>query len=277
MKITVIYFSQSGNTKKVAEAMGSVFLEKGHTVEQILLREAKPDDASSCDLLGIGAPCFASQAPTPVRNFLRSLPKLENRAFVFATSGGGTGRVLYNMTRLLSERGADVVGGFLARGECFHPAPTILGRFPGRPDASDLDLAREFARSLSEHVSESRSGPLPGSRRDALKQGFGFYDFAAMINRDSLIRLLLPKPKLDPELCNGCERCVAECPTENISMQPLPVLGDNCIRCYRCQVVCPQKAFDITPWRFGNAIIWLFYNERFERWFGDVKPGEKCY
>ena len=87
------------------------------------------------------------------------------------------------------------------------------------------------ADAVAEHLKSGRSGALPDSRKDALKPGYGFYDFAAWMNKDSLVRLLTPKLKLDPELCDQCKLCVKECPMDNITMQPYPVLGDNCIRC----------------------------------------------
>lgn len=277
MDIRMIYFSQSGNTRKVAEAMGDAFRDLSHRTEIIPLEKADPDQAPQVDLLAVGAPCFSSQAPTPVKEFLRALPSLENRlAFVFATSGGAPGRVLYDMTRLLREKKAEVVGGFLARGECFHPAPCILGRFPGRPDAEDLRKAHRFATTLAGHISSGRKGILPESRTDAVKPGHGFYDLAAWMSKDPLLRFLTPKPGLDAERCNQCQICERECPMGNIVMQPIPVLGDNCIRCYRCQIACPQRAFG-SNWLFGNAVIWFFYNVHFERWFGDVKPGERVY
>jgi hypothetical protein len=41
--------------------------------------------------------------------------------------------VLYDMTRLLRAKGANVVGGFLARGEVYHPGPSLVGAFPVVP------------------------------------------------------------------------------------------------------------------------------------------------
>jgi flavodoxin len=133
MNIAMVYFSQTGNTRKVARAMESVFREAGHHVRSVSLRKAAPDTLDG-DLVGIGAPSFACQAPSPARQYLRALPSLDGKpAFVFATAGGAPGRVLFDMTRLLRRKGANVVGGFLARGAVHHPGPSLVGRFPWRP------------------------------------------------------------------------------------------------------------------------------------------------
>jgi flavodoxin/ferredoxin len=369
--VTLICFSQTGNTRKVATAMAETFREAGHSARTISLREATPEDATKGDLLGVGTPCFSSQAPTPIKEFLRALPPLnDQRAFIFATSGGAPGRVLYDLTSLLRGKGADVLGGFLARGQVHHPAPHMTDQSPGHPDAKDLTHARRFAVAVAEHVSAGRSGPLPESRPDALKPRWDFYEFSGLISSDKMLRLVMPEPRLDPVKCDQCRWCVCECPMGNITLrqaqgrplrpldpstspstssgqgsgqsglgttqaqgrplrqpfdkvypersrgtqdraqgwplrpldlstspstssgqgsgqsglgttraqgrllQSYPVLGDQCIRCYRCLTGCPQKAFDAN-WRLADPFLLFLYNATFMRWFGNLEPGEK--
>lgn len=275
--VTIVCFSQTGNTLKVAETMSDVFRETGNSVRCISLQKASAQDIVNSGLLGVGTPCFSSQAPTPVKKFLQALPLLDGKqAFVFATSGGGPGRVLYDVASRLRKKGANVIGGFMAHGELHHPAPCFNGRLRGRPDQEDLASARRFAQSMVEHVTAGRSGSLPDSRRDALRPGHGFYDFVALVSVDPLLRRLLPEPKLNRDRCNECQWCVDECPMGNITAQPYPVLGGNCIRCYRCLSGCPQHAF-YANWRFGNLVCLSLYNTAFERWFGDLEPGEAVY
>lgn len=277
MDVTLIYFSQTGNTRRVAQAMAEAFRQAGCATRSVSLKKASPQDAVACDLLGIGTPCFSSQAPTPIKTFLENLPPLERKpSFVFATSSSAPGRVLYDLTRLLRARGADVISGFLTRGEVHHPAPCLIGRMPGRPNAEDLAAARRFAAAVAEHVAAGRSGPVAESRPDAFRPRRGFYDLVALLSTDGFLRRVLPEPRLDATRCNQCRWCVYECPMHNITLAPYPILGDDCIRCYRCLAGCPQRAFD-ADWRLGNLAILAFYNTAFERWFGDLKPGERIY
>ena len=307
MDVVLICFSQTGNTRKVAAAMADAFRETGHSAQTIPTREAIPKDATKGDLLGVGTPCFSSQAPTPIVEFLRALPPLcGQRAFVFSTSSGAPGRVLYDLTRLLRSKGASVVGGFLARGQVRHPAPRMTGQFPGRPNAQDLNQARRFAVAVAEHVSACRAGPLPESRPDALKPRWGFYDLIGLVISDILVRILMPEPKPDPAKCDRCRWCVRECPMHNIALGPsdpstssgqsglgkkwaqdrflrqaqdrfllpYPVLGDQCIRCYRCLTGCPQKAYDAN-WRLADPFLLYLYSAALMRWLGDLSPGEQ--
>lgn len=131
MNITLICFSQTGNTRRVAQAMAEAFRQAGHTTRTISLKKATHARCPTGDLLGVGAPCFSSQAPAPIKTFLQTLPPLENRrAFVFVTSGGAPGRVLYDLARLLQDKGAEVVDGFLAREELHHPLPASSVGYP---------------------------------------------------------------------------------------------------------------------------------------------------
>jgi flavodoxin/NAD-dependent dihydropyrimidine dehydrogenase PreA subunit len=274
MNVKMILFSQTGNTQKVGQALAMGFEESGHSAQIIPLKKATPEDTLKADLLGIGTPCFANQAPTPVKNFLYRLPALDNRlAFVFCTSGGCPGMVLYDLTRLLRKKGAKVLGGILIRGETRHPAPCIKGRNSGRPTPADLGKAQLFAAKLADHVSSGQSGPFPESRPEALAPRWGFYDLTGYMISDRKTRFLMPKPKLDQEICNQCQWCVDECPISNISLTPFPTIGDQCIRCYRCLTGCPREAFKVNWW-VGNLVVWSLYNTAFERWFGDIEPGE---
>lgn len=277
MNVVMVVFSQTGNTRKVAAAMSEAFHEAGHDVRTVPLKVATVQDAAACDLFGIGTPCFSSQAPTPVKRFLQALPLLDKRrAFIFATSGGAPGRVLYDLAAALRDKGMKVLGGLLTRGELRHPAPCLKGRMPGRPNEDDLADARRFAAAVSAHVTSGEPGPLAGSRPDVFKPGLGFYDMAALLSTDGFLRLVLPEPRHDRARCNQCGWCARECPVDNIAMAPYPILGNQCIRCYHCLTGCPQKAF-AADWRFGNLATLAFYNTLFERWFGDLQPGEAIY
>jgi flavodoxin/ferredoxin len=277
MNILLVYFSQTGNTRKVAETMAEAFRDKGHTVRSLSIKEALPEDIKGCEVMGIGTPCFESQAPTPVKNFLRALPPLYGKpAFVFATSGGMPGRVLYDLTSIIQKKGASVLAGFMGRGTVHHPAPCIMGRMPGRPNQEDLGRARLFAESLLKHLQTAQFGPMPEGRKDALTLQVGFYELVALIAQPFLLRILLPKPKIDQALCNQCGICDQECPMQSITLNPYPVLDGRCIRCYHCQNICPQTAIS-SSWLLGNIVIFSLYNTLFARLFGDVEPDERIY
>lgn len=257
--------------------MRSTFHESGLEVKTIPLKEATPSDAIKCDLFGVGTSCFSSQAPTPIKKYLRSLPCLKDQqAFVFATSSAAPGKVLYDMAYLLRGKGAIVRAGFLVHGEVHHPAPHMKGQFPGRPNEVDLDQGRRFATGIADYLSNGYAGPHLNGYANLLQKKWGFYELVSMSSSDHMLRRLMPEPKPIPARCDHCLLCVDQCPVDNINVVKRPVLGDRCIRCYRCLTVCPQQAFK-ADWRYADPFLQFLYNPLFMRWFGDLKAGEQIY
>ena len=135
MKALVVYYSFSGNTKKVAESFAEVLRQKGQVEllrlkpeaetrnffaqcrEAIFRRRAKLSPQTSFDvgdysLLCLGTPVWAL-APAPAINSY--LEKLSNaagkRAVIFTTYGSGTGvkRCVQNIKKRLEDKGVSVI------------------------------------------------------------------------------------------------------------------------------------------------------------------------
>ena len=164
----------------------------------------------------------------------------------------------------------------MSRGMVHHPAPCLTGRLPNRPSQEDLAQARNFADAVDRHLQSGNTGTMPESRPDALKPTWGFFQLIGLFAKPFLLRIVLPKPKLDESQCNQCKICAKECPAKSITLTPFPVLDGHCIRCYHCQNVCPQKALN-ESWWYGNLVILSLYNTIFARLFGDLKPDESIY
>lgn len=58
-------------------------------------------------------------------------------------------------------------------------------------------------------------------------------------------------PYIDAECCNGCEKCIQICPSDkgaiikNPETRKCEIRAKNCIRCYCCHEICPNKAINI--------------------------------
>lgn len=275
MKVNIIVFSQAGNTKKVAETMVDEMQQHENVdVRLIPFKDLTMDDFQNADLFAIGSPCFESQAPTPVRQFLAKIPSMKGRdVFVFSTSGGAPGRVLRDLAKPLEKKGANVLGAFICKGTNHHPLPCINGQSPGRPNQNDLEKAKIFARSVIEGKGGGNGIALKENRNDLLKPGLNLYSVAGLLLKEPLLRLLLPKPKAQDGRCNQCQWCVHECPTQSITVRSEPEIKSTCIRCYRCMNGCPQQAYSV-KWGISNFVVWSLYNETFARTFGNLKDKE---
>jgi len=137
MKFLVVYFSRTGNTRKVAEAISQ---ELG--CEAVDVKKETPD-VSGVDMLLVGSGNYVGGKPTEkLQRFLDSLPPRSNiRAAVFATSGGPDPKVIYVLKGALEAKGYTVVSSFKCRGR-------FLFFNWSHPNEEDLENAKAFASGL---------------------------------------------------------------------------------------------------------------------------------
>jgi flavodoxin len=159
MKTLVTYFSESGNTQKVAQ---SIYANIEGDRKKILPL-AEIDDPAEYDLFFVGFPVQASSVPRPVEKFIKNLPPGKMVA-LFATHGSLRGGRLaitafYHALSLAPE--ATMLGTYGCRGEVNSALIEKLLQSPehrawaleaqsaaGHPDEADLEEAREFARQM---------------------------------------------------------------------------------------------------------------------------------
>ena len=251
MRAAIIYFSQTGNTERVAKAISSGLESQELFTDLFPLRQVIPTELGRYDLLGFGHPVFFWKPPLNVRRFINSLPSLEGqKGFVFCTWGTHKSSALLVTARLLSQRGLEVVGAFSARGFDSYPIYRRMGLGFGHPDETELEAARGFGADLARRVQDDET------TRVALPR-FIFH-LLPILSPDWLTSgRLFPKARLTQEACDRCGECGEVCPTGNIEMTPYPLLGEDCLGCYRCAEVCPLGALRV-KWRWYH-LWWIAF------------------
>ena len=134
MKIAVRYYTKTGNTKKLAEAVA-----KAVGVEARPLSEPV---AEPVDLLFLGNSYYAFSIDPEVRNFIRSLDKSKVGKIVNFGSAA-----MLNSTYKKVKAEADKVGIPVDERE-FHCRGEFKGVHKGRPNEEDLKAAAEFAKKI---------------------------------------------------------------------------------------------------------------------------------
>jgi len=164
MKKLVVYYSLTGNTKKVAEAIYEVLPEP-----KSLKPLAEVQNVDDYDLIFIGFPVHSHSLPYKVETFLKNLPSGKKIA-LFMTHGSipGTRLSLEAMEQALVLTGQNkVLGTFSCRGKVSPQALEILGKSPehefwtemavtaaSHPDQHDLEDAKTFARLVMTEASQ---------------------------------------------------------------------------------------------------------------------------
>jgi len=134
MKAQVVYFSRSGNTKALAEAMASELEIKAENVADAGLKEG--------GLLFLGSGCYGGKPAKQIIEFIDRSELDSREVALFGTSGGGAGREVIEMEELLKSKGSRVKGKFFCKGRIF-----IFNL--GRPSSEDLYAAKEFAKKMT--------------------------------------------------------------------------------------------------------------------------------
>lgn len=132
-KIAVRYYTKSGNTKRLADAIARAAGVKAETVDV----PVDPD----VDLLFLGSSVYAAGADEEVKTFISRLDPRIKRVVHFGTAAILTST--YGQVRkLLAERKIP-----LDERE-FHCKGSFKFMHKGKPDAEDIRKAGEFAKSF---------------------------------------------------------------------------------------------------------------------------------
>lgn len=140
MNIAVRYFTLSGNTKKLADAIAAQVGAAAESIDSGLTERA--------DILFLGSSLYKFGMEPKVREFVESNADKIGTVVLFGTSASG-GSTLKQMSELAAKCGIRL----------HEKAFTCLGHFlfmhKDRPNASDEEAAAEFAKEVCEGLSNS--------------------------------------------------------------------------------------------------------------------------
>ncbi len=222
--IRVLYFSPTGGTKKVADALGKGFNQKVQFIN-ILSENPLPYEYQKEDSLVLVAPVFAGRIPAVVKERLENQKGNGRPAAVVAVYGNRAfDDALAEMADWMKELEFVTVAGVGAIAQ--HSLSPALAA--GRPDEKDCQELKEFGEKLQgifkEDVWEEQRDKLPGNRP------------YRVVNPSSVCTY-------KTEACKKCGLCVKVCPTQAISPEDLQIHHpEQCIMCKACVVACPEGA-----------------------------------
>ena len=253
MKILLCCFSATGNTAAIAEAVGRRLSELGAQVDTLDItlpgNREQPVDMTPYQAAVFGAPIHASRAPRVVRSWMETLDGQGKKCATFFSYGGFNVHPTHHSTReILSRRGFK-----LAASADFLGCHTYnLGGWramEGRPDASDVNMAEEFADKIFSRF----SGKDPASVVDLNPGLFTEKELDNMEN--GRYKLVSKLPTRDGAECQMCLLCQDQCPTGAMDAQAGRVDPNLCIVCLRCFKNCPDQALKI------NDLAAAFYKK----------------
>jgi len=131
----VVYYSITGNTKKVAETIAA---ELGVKAENAKAKQELAKDS----FVFLGSGCYAFKPGRKLRKFIAENDFKGRQVALFGTSGSGEGAEVRVMAELLKPTGALIRDSFYCQGKSFF----LFNR--GHPSNEELAKAREFANEM---------------------------------------------------------------------------------------------------------------------------------
>jgi len=132
--LEVVYYSISGNTKKVAEAIAAELDVKAENVK------AK-EWLTKGSFVFLGSGCYAGNPGKELQKFIARNDFNGREVALFGTSSGGRGDEVRVMEELLKSKGALIEGSFYCKGRF-----VLVNR--GHPSDEELAGARKFAKEM---------------------------------------------------------------------------------------------------------------------------------
>ncbi len=246
MKIGIFYFSGTGNTKIITEFAKQELINNDHDVTlhriEDLLKEGIKFNTKQYDMVGIGFPVHALNAPTIIYQFIKTLPNdAGKQVFLFKTAGdplwnGGPTSLL---RKRLKKKEFDVFYDFLE----VMPSNVVLGY-----DEKLIKQLYQLAESNTrKHVHNLLDGHRSLQKIGIFKTIFSLL-FSAM---ESLGVKMIGKCFRVSSACTNCGVCIANCPTQNIVRKNEEIkFKYKCILCMRCIYSCPTSAIHPRIFRF---------------------------
>ena len=245
MRITLVYFSGTGNTAWVVQCLTATLTLLGadvvaHSCETLTV----PVDLKACDMLGLAFPTASSYPPTPFRAWLATLPEAAGLSlFAVTTASYAAGDTAWYAVQPLKARGYApfLLANVLMPNNFYIPPMDFIPvtppeRVPARLERAQHKIMR-LARLIHTQTPHCEGTGLLG-RLLGLQQRWSMDTFEKRLFR----------PFFADETCTRCGWCVRHCPAANITLDEGGVhFAARCCLCMRCYSFCPQQAIQATP------------------------------
>ena len=252
MKILIINFSGTGHTTLCGDYIGEAFKELGNEVTRLVVKQGMGNhiDYSQYDLIGFGYPIHAFNPPQFFNNFIKKLPKVENKNYFFFKVSGEPFHLndasSYHMFKKLKKKGFNLVAE-----KHFLMPYNIMFRYRD-------SIAKQMYLYLKPLTKAFVLG-IENNEPETIKYRLG-HKILSFFLRIEWIAPFCNSPfiKVNRKKCINCLRCWRECPTKAVTINKkgvIKVKATKCAMCMRCAMYCPTDAFTygfMNPWKVNK-------------------------
>lgn len=270
-RICQIYFSPTGTTEKVVQAV-SAALADDFDIKSFIYDFALPQARTSfpqlapTDLVLFGCPTYAGRLPNLLLKYLDTIDGSGAIAVPIVTFGNRAfDNSLIELRNILEAHGFHTIAA--AAFACEHSFSTTLGA--GRPDAEDLAEAATFAHAvIGKLAALAALDTLPAPIAVDGDAEAGYYQ--PRDRHGVFIDIRKVKP-LTSDACDQCGLCAAVCPMGAIDPSDVMKVPGICIKCGACIKKCPQSA------KYYDDTGYLYHKEELEAMYGVCRAANSFY
>lgn len=250
MKVLLIYYTGTFNTRYLTEKVKDRFEKQGDKVDTVEINSKTPVcDCANYDLIGFSYPIYGFNSPLPFNKYVRKLKfDAGQKYFIYKNSGetfamnNASSRILI---RIMKRHKAKLCG------EYHFVMPYNI----------HFAFERDFLRQIFDKNQKLMEIMLYNLNNGIIKKIKSnlIYNLAAFFvgiqkiggNVNSFLY------KVDKEKCINCGKCVKECPHDNVYEKNGKIkFHHHCDMCMRCSFFCPTNAIKIgflEGWKVNGA------------------------
>jgi ferredoxin/flavodoxin len=241
-KVLILWYSQTGQTRRYARLIGCILKGKNLTVDQHEFQEADKKNLPDYDFIIVGTPVFYYDTPSNVSDWLEKIPSIKGTPVAAFVSFGGPEGNQHNASchilKILAKKGGVPIGRDAFRNVPSYPTPKwdSANQISGQhlPDEATYDQVRRFANDTLERISQGETISIG-------------YEIASreVLRALPLVWLnkkAINKHTVDASKCIRCGTCVRKCPTKAINPFEQTVDRNRCLACFGCLNNCPADA-----------------------------------
>ncbi|MBD3212851.1 MAG: hypothetical protein GF311_09605 [Candidatus Lokiarchaeota archaeon] len=167
MKILITYFSNTGNTEKVANAMKDALSDQ--EIDLFKAKEMNPQNLNNYDIVILGSGIYAGKINRSILDLMKRADQIPSKFILFNTHASleHYQHSFKRVKKIISNAGAEVIGEWDCRGDNIGLPKEIIEQrlaslppeerkkaeksqkdLKGRPNNEDLNNAKKFITSI---------------------------------------------------------------------------------------------------------------------------------
>lgn len=245
MRISVFYFSGTGNTKWVVNELYQYFIKKGHECEIYTIEDKIIDlkeIINNSNVIGFAFPIYGANMPNIMVDFFQELKNIVDGdnlkpAFIVTTAGYVDGFGPFSANRQIKICGFKLISYVSLKLSNNVSTPSLKANIQSKNNLKiRLAINKSVISKVVDHIIAKKK----------YIRNIGLY-----LIPGCFIRRLSKKGKancylslsINEDLCKKCMLCLNKCPTKSITFTDgIFSFSPTCTACMRCYNFCPTNA-----------------------------------